>query len=95
MTGQGEALGMVVYDGRWYVAPSNIRIRGGGWGLERVPVDGFELVVDDADASALRNDRFELTFFRRPAPGPAPAIGLATRLPDADVDVVLAVVREI
>jgi len=95
MTGQGEALGMVVYDGRWYVAPSNIRIRGGGWGLERVPVDGFELVADDADASALRNDRFELTFFRRPAPGPAPAIGLTTRLPDADVDVVLAVVREI
>src|SRR5690349_16362095 len=31
MTGQGEALGMAVYDGRWYVAPSNVRIRGGGW----------------------------------------------------------------
>ena len=27
MTGQGEALGMAVYDGRWYIAPSNVRIR--------------------------------------------------------------------
>ena len=45
MTGQGEALGMVVHDGRWYVAPSNVRIEGGGWTLERVPVDGFELRV--------------------------------------------------
>ena len=42
MTGQGEALGMVVYDGRWYIAPSNVRIQGGGWTQERVPVDGFE-----------------------------------------------------
>ena len=41
MTGQGEALGMVVYDGRWYIAPTNVRIHGGGWGQERVPVDGF------------------------------------------------------
>ena len=65
MTGQGEALGMVVYDGRWYVAPSDVRIQGGGWSLERVPIDGFELVGDDATA-VLRNDRFELSFFRRP-----------------------------
>ena len=43
MTGQGEALGMAVYDGRWYIAPSNVRIRGGGWTSERVPVDGFEI----------------------------------------------------
>src|SRR5688500_6033865 len=48
MTGQGEALGMAVYDGRWYVAPTNVRIQGGGWTQERVPVDGFELVSDDA-----------------------------------------------
>ena len=29
MTGQGEALGMARYDRRWYIAPSNVRIRGG------------------------------------------------------------------
>src|SRR4051812_22595145 len=56
MTGQGEALGMVVYDGRWYVAPTNVRIQGGGWTQERVPVDGFELISDEAAASVLRND---------------------------------------
>ena len=49
MTGQGEALGMAVYDGRWYVAPSNVRIEGGGWTQERVPVDGFELVIRQPD----------------------------------------------
>jgi hypothetical protein len=76
MTGQGEALGMAVYDGRWYVAPSNVRIQGGGWAQERVPVDGFELESDDATGSVLHNDRFELTVFRRPVAGPRPAIGL-------------------
>src|SRR3954449_10374168 len=94
MTGQGEALGMVVYEDRWYIAPSNIRIRGGGWGLERVPVDGFKLTADNAEASGLRNERFELTFFRRPAPGPQPAVGLTATLPDSDQTIVLARVSE-
>lgn len=82
MTGQGEALGMAVYEGRWYVAPSNIRIHGGGWGQERVPVDGFRLVADGTSMSVLRNDRFELTVLRRPSPGPRPAIGLTATWDD-------------
>jgi hypothetical protein len=95
MTGQGEALGMAMYEGRWYIAPTDVRIRGGGWTLERVPVDGFELVCDEAAASVLRNDRFELTLYRRPAPGPRPAIGLMATW-DGQVDpVVLADVREL
>lgn len=94
MTGQGEALGMVVYDGRWYIAPTNVRIQGGGWGQERVPVDGFELVSDEADASVLRNDRFELTVFRRPAPGARPPIGLTATWDGHDGAVVLAALRE-
>ena len=94
MTGQGEALGMAVYDGRWYIAPSNVRIQGGGWTLKRVPVDGFEIGHDDATSVELRNDRFELTVFRRPVPGPRPAIGL-TAAWDAQPDpVVLAEVKE-
>jgi hypothetical protein len=94
MTGQGEALGMVEYDGRWYIAPTNVRIQGGGWTGERVPVDGFELQSDERSASVLRNDRFELTLFRRPASGPRPAIGL-TATWDAQPDpVVLAEVCE-
>jgi len=94
MTGQGEALGMAVYDGRWYIAPSNVRIRGGGWTEERVPVDRFEVEVDDASASVLHNDRFELTMFRRPVPGPRPAIGLTAIWGDNREAVVLARVRE-
>jgi len=94
MTGQGEALGMARYDERWYIAPSNVRLHGGGWTQERVPVDRFESLSDDADASRLRNDRFELTVFRRPTAGPRPDIGLtATWDRHADA-VVLAEVRE-
>ncbi|MEY2416557.1 MAG: hypothetical protein QOH53_1891 [Ilumatobacteraceae bacterium] len=94
MTGQGEALGMAVYDGRWYIAPSNVRIEGGGWTQERVPVDGFELAQDDATGAVLHNDRFELTVFRRPVPGPRPAIGLTATWGEQPNAVVLAEVRE-
>jgi hypothetical protein len=94
MTGQGEALGMAVYDGRWYIAPSNVRIQGGGWTQERVPVDGFELDADDATKSVLRNERFELTVFRRPVPGPRPAMGLTAAWDGQADPVVLAKVEE-
>ena len=94
MTGQGEALGMAMYDGRWYIAPSGVRIHGGGWALERVPVDGFELTSDDATAPVLRNDRFELTLFRRPQLGIASAMRLTATWPGQDEPVVLATVRE-
>lgn len=95
MTGQGEALGMGVYDGRWYIVPSNVRIEGGGWTLERAPVDGFEPWSEDATHVALRNDRFELTFFRRPVSAPRPAIGLTATWDGQRLPVVLAEVREI
>src|SRR6476469_2594426 len=54
MTGQGEALGMAMYDGRWYIAPSNVRIQGGGWTQERVPVDGFEAERHDGGPAVLQ-----------------------------------------
>lgn len=94
MTGQGEALGLAVYEDRWYIAPTKVRIQGGGWTLERVPVDGFELESDDAVKSVLRNDRFELTVFRRPASGPRPAIGLTASWEGRAEPVVLAEVQE-
>jgi hypothetical protein len=94
MTGQGEALGMVLHEGRWYIAPSNVRIQGGGWTHERVPVDGFEVAAADATACVLRNDRFELTVLRRPRPGPRPPIGLTATWDDQRDPVVLAEVRE-
>jgi hypothetical protein len=94
LTGQGEALGMAQYDGRWYIAPSNVRIEGGAWTQERVPVDEFALESDDATASVLRNDRFELTMFRRPVTGPRPPIALTATWSDASAPVVLATVSE-
>ena len=94
MTGQGEALGMAVYDGRWYIAPSNVRIQGGGWTHERVPVDGFDVAADDATGAVLRNDRFELTVHRRPQPGPRPPIGLTATWDAHPETVVLAEVNE-
>ena len=93
MTGQGEALGMVVHEDRWYIAPAKVRIHGGGWTGERVPVDGFELESDDADRSVLRNDRFELIVHRRPAVGPRPPVGLTATWEDQPVGVVLAELR--
>jgi hypothetical protein len=93
MTGQGEALGMARYGGRWCVAPSNVRIQGGSWGQERVPVDGFELIAEDATASVLRSDRFELTVFRRPVAGPRPAIGLTATWAGQRNAIVLAQVQ--
>jgi hypothetical protein len=94
MTGQGEALGMAVYDGRWYIAPSNVRIEGGGWTQERVPVDGFELVSDGETPAVLRNDRFELTVHRHPAAGPRPPIGLTATWDGHPDGVVLSELRE-
>lgn len=94
MTGQGEALGMVVYDGRWCIAPSNVRIQGGGWTQERVPVDDFEVGHSDENSVVFRNDRFELTVFRRPVLGPRPIIGLTATWDGQPKLVVLAEVRE-
>lgn len=95
MTGQGEALGMVVHDGRWYIAPTGVRIQGGGWSQERVPVDGFELDHTDPLRAVLRNDRFELTLHRRPEPGPRPPIGLVGTWEGGPDPVVLTEVVEL
>jgi maltokinase-like protein len=92
MTGQGEAIGMAVYEGRWHIAPTNVRIQGGGWTQERVPVDGFAPVPGKGHTAVLRNDRFDLTVFRRPQTGPRPAIGLTGRWDGLAEPVVLAAV---
>jgi hypothetical protein len=95
MTGQGEALGMVVYDDRWYIAPSPVRIRGGGWTDERVAVDRFEVERDDETGATLRNDRFLLDVSRRPTAGPRPAIGLTASGGGLAEPVVLAAVTDL
>lgn len=76
MTGQGEALGMVQYDGKWHVAPANVRIQGGGWTDERASVHGFEPVNADGDIATFANERFDLAIYRRPSPAPRQPLAL-------------------
>ena len=90
MTGQGEALGMAVYDGRWYIAPTNVRITGGGWTEERVPVDRLKLIADERDGSLLRSDLFEVRVYRRPLPGDGGNMRLTATWPGLEKPVVLA-----
>ncbi|MFW2381618.1 MAG: maltokinase N-terminal cap-like domain-containing protein [Acidimicrobiales bacterium] len=94
LTGQGEALGLVLNDGEWFIAPSNIRIRGGGWTQERVSVDGFERRSGEGPTVTFQNDRFELIVHRRPVPGSQPAMGLTASWDGQPRPIVLAEVRE-
>jgi hypothetical protein len=94
MTGCGQAVGMVEFRGRWVVVPPRVHLRGGGWTDERVAVDGFVAQDDDRDWAVLRNDRFELRFARRPAPGARPPIALTATWPGQDDPVVLSEIRE-
>ncbi len=94
LTGQGEAVGLVEYEERWYVTPSKVRIQGGGWTHERVPLDRFELGKADEANVVIENDRFALTVFRRPVAGPRPAIGLTATWTSQPEPVVLAEIRE-
>ena len=94
LTGQGEALGMVFHGDEWLIAPTNVRIRGGGWTLERVSVDGFEAQSDSGDKVVFRNDRFDLTVYRRPTPGAQPEIGLTALWDGGPGPVVLAEIQE-
>lgn len=93
MTGQGESLGMVVYDDRWFIAPTNVRLTGGGWGMERVAVDNFAVHAADAAATVLRNDGFELTFFRHLTAAARPSMGLSATWEGLPAPVLLASVQ--
>jgi maltokinase-like protein len=94
MTGCGQAVGMVEYGGRWLVVPTPVRLTGGGWSAERVPVDGFVLEADNADWAVLSNDRLELRVAHRPAPGERPSIGLTATWSGQHDPLVLAEVRD-
>jgi hypothetical protein len=92
LTGCGQAVGLAEHEGRWYVVPPQVRLSGGGWTDERVPVDGLVAEGEpDADGWAvLRSDRFELRVARRPLPGTRPPIGLTATWAGQGEPVVLA-----
>jgi hypothetical protein len=95
LTGQGEALGIVTLKDRSYVAPSPVRIQGGGWTPKVAPVDGFEPTSTDGARVVLANDRFELEIFRQPAAGARPPIALTATWEGQPDPVVLTVAREL
>ena len=84
MTGQGEALGMAKQDGAGTLpraTSASMEAAGPGVGHPSM-------------SSTLRNDRFELTVFRRPLPGHRPTIGLTAAWGERPSPVVLAEVTE-
>ncbi len=99
LTGQGHALGMASFDGRWYAVPEEIRLSGGGWGLESVAVDGLARVDVGAEVASgdarvrFANDRFEMEYFRRPTAGDLPSIGLTGTWAGRGKPVVLTEIR--
>lgn len=94
LTGQGQALGMARYDSRWHVAPSAVRLEGGGWGEQPVAVDGFADPTHEGHTATMVNDRFELNVHRRPAAGNRPPMGLTATWPEQVEPVALTVVRQ-
>ena len=63
--------------------------------MERVPVDGFVVHAADDGVVVLRNDRFEVTMFRRPTARPRPPLSLTATWDGQTEPVVLAEVREL
>lgn len=94
MTGQGHALGMAEFDGRWYAAPEMIDLDGGGWTGGSVAVDRFEQTSDIDHTVSFANDRFDLIVHRQPQPGSRPPIGLTATWETAPEPVVVAEVRD-
>jgi len=90
LTGQGQALGMAHVEQRWFAAPAEVTISGGGWGREPVPIDRLERTAGDDLTPTFSNDRFAMVVHRRPLPAPAPPIGLVART-EAMVDPVVVV----
>lgn len=96
MTGQGEALGMVFHEGRWIIAPANVRVQGGGWTQERAAVSEFKVESSDPETGRLvfTNDRFRLQFLRRPATEARPLMGLSATWDGLPDPVLLTTVTE-
>lgn len=93
LTGQGQALGMASFEGRWYIAPTTVELNGGGWTLDSAPVDGFQRQSDDSDVVTFSNDHFDMAVHRRPQPGSRPSIGLTATTRERPDPIVLTEIR--
>lgn len=94
LTGQGQALGMRLSEGRWQATPANVHVFAGGWSGGQVAVDGFEVMDSSGASPVLRNDRLDVRFHRRPVEGAQPPIGITGTWAGQAAPVVLAQVIE-
>lgn len=92
--GYGQALGFAERDGRRYARPDELVLAGGGGLAGPIEVDGFGREPGDENTVVLRNDRMELTIYRRLTDRPAPVIGLTATWPGQPA-ITLVEVREI
>ncbi len=77
LTGQGEALGWALHEGRWYVAPTAITLgHRGTRAVEPAAVDGLRLHADHGSHVTFRRGRLEVTLHRHLHPATAAAMGL-------------------
>lgn len=92
--GYGQALGFAQRDGRLYSVPDELLVRGSRSIEGLVAVDGFERLETTPDAAVLRNDRIELTIYRKLTDRPAPPIGLSVSSPALPGWITLVEARE-
>jgi hypothetical protein len=77
LAGQGESLGWAHHEGRWYVAPTTIKLSHRGPRVtDPVAVDGLRLESEDLDHLTYRRGKLSLTFHRRLRPAVDGEVGL-------------------
>jgi hypothetical protein len=78
LTGQGESLGWAHHDGRWYVAPTAIKLSHiGPRTVDPVAINGLRLETEDVNHLTYCRGTLTLRFHRRLYPVDDDAVGLA------------------
>jgi hypothetical protein len=91
LTGQGESLGWAHHEGRWFVAPTTIKLcHLGPRTTEPVAVDGLRLESDDGSSVTFGRGRLSLTLYRELRPALEGDSGLAADWPSNSAPVLLA-----
>lgn len=94
LTGHGESLGWAHHEGRWFVAPTTIKLSHlGPRTMEPVAVDGLRLESDDGHGLTFRRGRLSLTFHRELRSALEDESGLVADWPSNPAPVLLASAR--
>lgn len=94
LTGQGESLGWARHEGRWFIAPTTIKLSHlGPRTTEPVAVDGLRLEVDDGDTVFFRRGRLSFMIHREIRAALDDDAGLTADWPSNSAPVLLASAR--